>query len=113
MQESDLQLTGISGGISAGDITLDDKVTAKSNAEQIIDEYLEGEAPIAFEFTVPQDTISIVKQFGKYRKAGSSVWVNSLWPQHNGGHDDEKAALAIKYDEDVKGYANFGNKINK
>ncbi|WP_281682051.1 glycerophosphodiester phosphodiesterase family protein [Zunongwangia profunda] len=78
------------------------------NAEQIIDEYLEGEAPIAFEFTVPQDTISIVKQFGKYRKAGSSVWVNSLWPQHNGGHDDEKAALDLTiYDWFVENNVNM------
>jgi len=49
--------------------------------------------PVAFEFTVPQDTIAFIEQFNEIRKKGSSIWVNSLWPQHNGGHDDEKAVL--------------------
>ncbi|WP_405296817.1 glycerophosphodiester phosphodiesterase family protein [Algibacter sp. Ld11] len=63
------------------------------NANQIIQEYLAEEAPVAFEFTVPQDTIAIIDQFDDFRKLGSGVWVNSLWTQHNGGHDDEKAAI--------------------
>ncbi|EIJ40088.1 glycerophosphoryl diester phosphodiesterase [Galbibacter orientalis DSM 19592] len=63
------------------------------NAEHIIEEYLESEVPIAFEFTVPQDTISLIKKFKDIRDKGAGVWVNSLWPQHNGGHDDEKALL--------------------
>lgn len=35
----------------------------------------------------------LIKDFGHIRSKGSSIWVNSLWPQHNGGHDDEKAYL--------------------
>ncbi|RYC50998.1 glycerophosphodiester phosphodiesterase family protein [Flagellimonas olearia] len=62
-------------------------------AKQHIDEYLEQAIPVAFEFTVPQDTISLIGDFDDIREKGASVWVNSLWPQHNGGHDDEKAAL--------------------
>ena len=65
-----------------------------ANSRQVINEYLnEQKPPIAFEFTVPQDTISLIKDFGHIRSKGSSIWVNSLWPQHNGGHDDEKAYL--------------------
>ncbi|WP_434036342.1 glycerophosphodiester phosphodiesterase family protein [Formosa sp. 4Alg 33] len=64
-----------------------------SDADNTIDEYLELEIPIAFEFTVPQDTISIIDRFKSIREKGAGVWVNSLWSQHNGGHDDEKAAL--------------------
>lgn len=59
----------------------------------IVDEYLDGLNPVAFEFTAPQDTLEMISQFDDIRAKGSSVWVNSLWPYHNGGHDDEKAAL--------------------
>jgi glycerophosphoryl diester phosphodiesterase len=63
------------------------------DAEKTINDYLEKGSPIAFEFTVPQDTISIIKEFKNIRKKGAGVWVNSLRPQHNGGHDDEKAVV--------------------
>lgn len=58
-----------------------------------VDEYLDALRPVAFEFTVPQDTLEMIAYFDDIRELGSSVWVNSLWPRHNGGHDDEKAAL--------------------
>lgn len=60
-------------------------------ARQIVDEYLDNRVPIAFEFTVKYDTIGMIQYFDEIREKGASVWVNSLWPQHNGGHDDEKA----------------------
>lgn len=63
------------------------------NAQTVVDDYLENRPPIAFEFTVKYDTIGFVDYFDDIRAKGSGVWVNSLWPQHNGGHDDEKAAL--------------------
>lgn len=65
------------------------------NSKEIIDKYLDSLKPVAFEFTVPQDTIDMIQYFDDIRIKGSSVWVNSLWPPHNGGHDDEKAALNI------------------
>ncbi|MBS9461073.1 glycerophosphodiester phosphodiesterase family protein [Flagellimonas sp. 389] len=65
----------------------------KPNAKGIVDKYLDSLRPVAFEFTVPQDTIKMIDYFDDIRKKGASVWVNSLWPPHNGGHDDEKAAL--------------------
>lgn len=69
-------------------------VRAKNpDTKAIVDEYLENLKPVAFEFTVPYDTLQIVAYFDDIRAKGSSVWVNSLWPQHNGGHDDERAAL--------------------
>ncbi|QTD38578.1 glycerophosphodiester phosphodiesterase family protein [Polaribacter batillariae] len=68
------------------------------NSKQIINEYLKDKnnIPVAFEFTVPQDTIALIKEFKNIREQGASIWVNSLWPKHNGGHDDEKAALNTK-----------------
>lgn len=63
-----------------------------SNAKTIVEEYLSSnKRPIAFEFVVKNDTIKFIDEFKKIREKGSSIWVNSLWPHHNGGHDDEKA----------------------
>ncbi|GAA3575713.1 glycerophosphodiester phosphodiesterase family protein [Snuella lapsa] len=62
------------------------------NAKSIVDEYLSSDhIPIAFEFTVKHDSIKFIKEFKNIRGRGSSIWVNALWPQHNAGHDDEKA----------------------
>lgn len=59
----------------------------------IVDDYIEHRLPVAFEFVLPQDTISLIKYFGDIRKQGSGVWVNALWAHLNGGNDDEKAAM--------------------
>lgn len=61
-------------------------------ADSIITDYLENRLPIAFEFTVPSDTISTIAMFDDIREAGAGVWVNSLWHHHCAGHDDRKAA---------------------
>ena len=37
------------------------------------------------------DSIKFKKDFKDIREKGSSIWGNSLWPQQNSGHDDEKA----------------------
>lgn len=72
-------------------------------AKQIVDDYLEHRLPIAFEFTVKYDTIGFINYFDDIREKGASVWVNSLWPQHNGDHDDEKAYVDPKvYDWFIK-----------
>lgn len=63
------------------------------DAKSIVDDYLDNRLPTAFEFTVKYDTIGLIDYFDDIRAKGAGVWVNSLWPQHNGGHDDEKAAL--------------------
>lgn len=65
----------------------------KSNISQIVEGYMEKQVPVAFEFTIPQDTISFIEKFGDLRERGASIWVNSLWSNHIGGHDDEKAVL--------------------
>ncbi|TKD57943.1 glycerophosphodiester phosphodiesterase family protein [Flavobacterium sp. ASW18X] len=67
--------------------------TSKPDAEHMVEAYLNEEVPVAFEFTVPDDSVSLVAKFPEIRKKGASVWVNSLWPHHNSGHDDEKANL--------------------
>lgn len=65
----------------------------KSGAKDIVDEYMSTNPPEAIEFTVKYDTLQGISRFNKLREQGTSIWVNALWPRHNGGHDDEKAAL--------------------
>ena len=63
------------------------------NVSTTVQDYLSSNnLPIAFEFTVETDSIKFIKEFNNIRERGSSIWVNSLWPQHNAGHDDEKAS---------------------
>ena len=64
-------------------------------AQAIVDDYLDHQPPVAFEFTIRYDTLGFIKNFSEIREKGASVWVNALWSHHNGGHDDEKAALDI------------------
>jgi glycerophosphoryl diester phosphodiesterase len=65
----------------------------KDNVQEIVDDYIENRLPVAFEFVVEYDSLQIIDYFDDIRESGSGVWVNSLWSHHNGGHDDEKAAL--------------------
>ncbi len=65
-------------------------------SQEIVDDYLKNRLPVAFEFTIPQDTIQLIHHFYDIRAKGASIWVNSLWPQHNAGHDDEKAVKDSK-----------------
>jgi glycerophosphoryl diester phosphodiesterase len=68
-----------------------------NSVEEFVDEYMNSNnPPIAFEFTIKSDTINFLKEFKKVRNLGASIWVNSLWPQHNAGNDDEKAVNNIK-----------------
>ena len=66
------------------------------DATGIVDKYLKNLMPVAFEFTVPSDTIKMLKNFKSIRKKGASIWVNSLWARHNSGHDDEEAIYNIR-----------------
>jgi glycerophosphoryl diester phosphodiesterase len=68
-----------------------------SAAKKFVDDYMNSEnVPIAFEFTIKTDTIKFLKELKKIRNKGASIWVNSLWPQHNSGNDDEEAVDNIK-----------------
>lgn len=66
---------------------------ADTDIQEITDDYLTNLKPVAFEFVIPKDTFQLISSFKEIRQKGSSVWVNSLWPRLNGGHDDEKAVI--------------------
>lgn len=64
-----------------------------SNSRHILEDYLSHYIPVAFEFTIPFDTSSIIEEFSMIQETGARVWVNSLWPRLCAGHDDEQAVL--------------------
>ena len=77
--------------------------------EKFVSDYLNSEnPPVAIEFIIKSDTIQILKEFKNIRAKGSSIWVNSLWPQFNAGHDDESAVSDIKvYDWYIKNHVDI------
>lgn len=45
------------------------------------------------------DTIAFVNWMPAIKKKGIHVWVNALWPEHSGGHNDDKAVDQNQPDE--------------
>jgi len=64
----------------------------KTNAKEIIDDYIKNFQPVGFEFVFKDETSPILNQFKEIRKKGSRVWVNSLWSSLDAGYDDDAAA---------------------
>lgn len=63
-------------------------------AMDLIEKYLVEGNPIAIEFVFEKDPakpISVYVNKIKGKDKGASIWINSLWPQLCGGHNDEKA----------------------
>ena len=60
----------------------------KPDARAMIDGFRESR-PAAYELVFKSDTSSILSEFNKIKASGSRVWVNSLWPSLNAGHDDD------------------------
>ncbi len=61
----------------------------KPNAKEVIESYKERPNTI-IQTIFKQDTLAILKTIPEIRK-NNSVWMNALWPDHNGGHDDDRA----------------------
>lgn len=63
----------------------------KSGAKTYIQDYLTHMKPFAFELVFSQDTSFIWSHMDLIKKTGAKIWINSLWPSLNAGHDDDKA----------------------
>lgn len=61
----------------------------KANASKIILDFQKKYRPVAYEFVFKSDTSALLNNFRKIKEGGSRVWVNSLWPSLNAGHDDD------------------------
>jgi glycerophosphoryl diester phosphodiesterase len=54
---------------------------------------------VIFHPTFSADTIPFVSWLPTLRQRGFHVWLNALWPEHNGGHDDDLAVESGQKDE--------------
>ncbi|SHF12572.1 glycerophosphodiester phosphodiesterase family protein [Pedobacter caeni] len=60
----------------------------KGEGMEAVLDFTKNYKPFGFEFTVGENEDHLI-DFGALRKQGYHVWVNSLWPQHNAGHNDD------------------------
>ena len=63
----------------------------KEGAEDIIDGYLANMKPAAFELVFDNDGPEVQRLIKKVRESGARIFINSLWPELCGGHDDDRA----------------------
>ncbi len=71
----------------------------KEGAETMIDEYLTHLKPVMFELVFDKDGTEVQRLIKKIRDSGSRVFINSLWPELCGGHDDDLAVEQRQPDE--------------
>lgn len=71
----------------------------KEGAEQIIDDYIKNLHPKAFELNFNNDGPEILRLIEKVRKSGAKIFINTLWPELCGGHDDDRAVELGEPDE--------------
>lgn len=62
------------------------------NAEEVLDEFL-AIHPVAIECCFKKVDASVERLLKKIDDAGVKVWINTLWPSLNGGHDDDRAVI--------------------
>ncbi len=62
----------------------------KEKSLEIIDGFIQNYNPYGFEFTVGHTEENLI-DFKPLRDKGFNVWVNSLWPAHNAGNNDDLA----------------------
>lgn len=63
----------------------------KPGASEIIDGFLSGIKPVAFELLYKYDTNPLPKQLNKDLKGKALIWYNTLWENMAGGHEDDCA----------------------
>ena len=71
----------------------------KDGAEAVIDSYQTHMKPAAYELVFDSDSPEILNLIKKVRNIGSNLFINSLWPELCGGHDDDRAVELHQPDE--------------
>ncbi|MBI5381716.1 MAG: glycerophosphodiester phosphodiesterase family protein [Opitutae bacterium] len=61
------------------------------DANAVISAYLERQRPEILQLLFAQDNDPILGWIEKARAAGVRIWINSLWSNLSGGHDDDRA----------------------
>lgn len=70
--------------------------TAKA---KVIAESYRSRRKVILHPTFSTDTVPMVKWMGSLKAKGYHIWLNALWPEHNGGHDDDRAVEQNLKDE--------------
>ena len=70
-----------------------------SEAENIIDSYLQNKKPLAFEIRFSQVNDKVFELIKKLNDNDIKVFVNALWPAQNAEHDDDRAVELKQPDE--------------
>lgn len=60
-------------------------------SDMIIDGYLNNMRPAAFELCFKNDGPEVQQLIRKVRDSGSKAFINTMWPELCGGHDDDRA----------------------
>lgn len=76
---------------------------SKPNAEVIIEGYIKNMKPKAFELVFKDDNSEVQRLIKKVRDSGARVFINTLWPELCGGHDDDRA-VELKEPEEGWGW---------
>lgn len=83
----------------------------KKGAEKIIDDYLKNLKPVAFELVFKDDSPEVLRLIKKVKDSGAKIFINTLWPELCGGHDDDRA-VELKEPEESWGWViNQGAKL--
>ena len=83
----------------------------KEGAEAVIDGYQQNMKPMVYELVFKKDNKKTQKLIAKVPKDGSRVFINSLWPDLCGGHDDDRAVEQHQPDESWGWIVNQGAKL--
>ena len=68
------------------------------DAEAQLDGWLAAK-PVAIECCISKYTPEVERLLQKIRQSQSKIWINSLWPSLNDGHDDDRAVEMDQEDE--------------
>lgn len=81
----------------------------KENAASLIDGYNNHYLPIVYEAVFAEYTPEVKKLISEMGKKGARVWINTLWPELCGGHDDDLAVEGDNLSDSWLWVINEGN----
>lgn len=67
--------------------------------------------PTAYELVFNDDNEEMLRLIRKVRDSGAKLFINSLWPELCGGHDDDRAVELHQPDESWGWILNQGAKL--
>lgn len=72
---------------------------SRKGAEAVIDSYITHLKPKAFELIFNDDGPEVQRLIKKVYDSGAKIFINTLWPELCGGHDDDRAVELQQPDE--------------